>query len=350
VSSDVGSESLHPSLPETAAVLAGFRAALQAARRYAGATAPNPPVGCAILDENGTILAVGAHERAGLAHAEAAALAQCAALGVMARAVTAVVTLEPCNHTGRTPPCTRALLASPIRDVWIACADPDPRVAGGGAAALAAAGARVRWLEALDVPGVADVLAGCRSLVVPFVHRVTTGRAWITVKQALTADGSMIPPAGQTVFTSPAALTYAHRIRRATDAIVTGVGTVTADAPGFDVRHVADHAGRAPRTLLVAARTTPIPDAWMEGAPARGFTPERCTDMAGMAARLGVQGVLWALVEGGPALLAALREGGLWDEWLTIRQRPDGSEQMTCEIRGGGVGALRALDPVEGQD
>nr|WP_275943726.1 bifunctional diaminohydroxyphosphoribosylaminopyrimidine deaminase/5-amino-6-(5-phosphoribosylamino)uracil reductase RibD [Gluconacetobacter tumulisoli] len=323
-----------------------FRAALAEASRHMGATAPNPPVGCAILDARGEILAVAAHHRAGAPHAEALALRICAQQGLIDRAATAVVTLEPCNHTGRTGPCSEAILASPIRTVWIGAADPNPRVAGGGAARLGAAGCDVRMLADLAGPNAADpdaadLAADCRALIAPFVHWSRTGRTWMTVKQAVAADGSMIPPAGRTTFTSDSALDVAHRLRRATDAVVTGIGTVLADRPALDVRRVADHAGRARRLLVVCDRRGRLPDDWRAAATARGFDVRACDDVAQVPALLGEAGALWALVEAGPALLDAMRGAGVWDDWLTIGVTAGGRERMDITVRDGAGGSGR---------
>ncbi|MFT4252274.1 MAG: riboflavin biosynthesis protein RibD, partial [Caulobacter sp.] len=119
-------------------IATAFRLALDAADRCAGATAPNPPVGCAVLAADGSVLALAAHEAAGMPHAEAGALAACRAAGRADDVHTLVVTLEPCNHHGRTPPCVEAILASPARTVWYGATDPH-RAAAGGAARLAAA-------------------------------------------------------------------------------------------------------------------------------------------------------------------------------------------------------------------
>ncbi|MBB2171312.1 bifunctional diaminohydroxyphosphoribosylaminopyrimidine deaminase/5-amino-6-(5-phosphoribosylamino)uracil reductase RibD [Gluconacetobacter asukensis] len=313
-----------------------FRAAIDEAARFVGATAPNPPVGCAILDRHGDILTIAAHHRAGMPHAEALALRQCAEQGLMARAAIAVVTLEPCNHTGRTGPCSEAILASPIRTVWVGVADPNPRVAGGGIDRLRAGGCAVHVLDQGAEPA-----AACRALIAPFAHWSRTGRAWLTVKQAVDASGSMIPPAGQTTFTSDAALTLAHRLRRATDAIVTGSGTVLADRPGLDVRRVADHADRAPRLLAVCDRKGRVPADWRASAAARGFDVWICDDITRLPEMLGAAGVLWALVEAGPGLLAALRAAGLWDDWLTIGVGPDGTERLDVAVRMGTDTPLR---------
>ena len=313
-----------------------FRAAIDEAARFVGATAPNPPVGCAILDRHGDILTVAAHHRAGMPHAEALALRQCAEQGLMARAAIAVVTLEPCNHTGRTGPCSEAILASPIRAVWVGVADPNPRVAGGGIDRLRGGGCAVQVLDQ-DV----DLAAACRALIAPFAHWSRTGRPWLTVKQAVDAAGSMIPPAGRTTFTSDSALTLAHLLRRATDAIVTGTGTVLADRPGLDVRRVADHADRAARLLVVCDRTGRVPADWRANAVARGFDVRTCDDIARLPEMLGAAGVLWAMVEAGPGLLAALRAAGLWDDWLTIGVGPDGTERLDVAVRTGTDTPLR---------
>lgn len=107
---------------------AAFDMAVSEAWRFAGQTAPNPAVGCVLLDARGEVLVIAAHHKAGALHAERLAVEQAHALGVVERIHTAVVTLEPCNHTGRTPPCTEALLSTPVQTVWIGCADPNPHV------------------------------------------------------------------------------------------------------------------------------------------------------------------------------------------------------------------------------
>jgi diaminohydroxyphosphoribosylaminopyrimidine deaminase / 5-amino-6-(5-phosphoribosylamino)uracil reductase len=112
---------------------AAFGHALQAAVEFEGATAPNPPVGCVILDADGNELAVAAHRAAGQPHAEALAIQKCREAGLAERIHTLIVTLEPCNHQGRTPPCTSAILATPARQIWIGAQDPNPHVEGGGA-------------------------------------------------------------------------------------------------------------------------------------------------------------------------------------------------------------------------
>lgn len=311
-----------------------FRAAIDASRRFVGATAPNPPVGCALLDENGTILAVAAHHRAGTGHAEANALRLCAERGLTDRIAAAIVTLEPCNHTGRTPPCAEALLDTPVRTIWIGCADPNPKVAGGGAARLVSAGRTVRWLEQ-DSTNIADqayLIAQCRGLIAPFIRWSVRGRSWLTVKQAVNPQGLMTPPPGRTTFTSQQALRLAHRIRRATDGVVTAGGTVRCDLPGLDVRHVEDHHNRKPRVLMVCSRTHDVPANWLTIARHR-FNVVFCDSVEDIPRRLAEENVLWAMVEAGPTLLGMLRTAGLWDDWLRIAVRANGREDFSVERR-----------------
>lgn len=310
-------------------VARAFRAAVTEACRFVGQTAPNPAVGCVLLDAEGEVLTIAAHHKAGMLHAERLALEQAKEAGVFDRVRTAVVTLEPCNHTGRTRPCTEALLESPLKTVWIGCADPNPTVAGGGAACLADAGVAVHWLA--ESPNGKDLFALCKALLAPFACKMTQGRPWITVKQALNSAGTMVPPAGQTTFTSPASLTFAHVLRRATDGIVTGTGTVTADNPSFTVRHVADHADRR-RVLVVCGQQANTPEAWL-AARQQQFDVLFCRNCSDLPALLGKTDALWVLVEAGPTLLAALKEMNLWDDWLTIRQNAAEVDHYTVSTR-----------------
>ena len=303
-----------------------FARAITAATEYAGATSPNPPVGCAILDVSGDILAVEAHRKAGDLHAEARAIATCRAAGTIDRIHTVVVTLEPCNHHGRTPPCSEAILSTPARKVWIAETDPNPRVEGGGASRLVAADLSVRFLSELDHPDAGRLSAEAERLIAPFATWVTTGRPFVTIKQALDDTGSMIPPSGRKTFTSEASLTLAHRMRRRADAILTGSGTILADRPEFTVRHLPDHPGKA-RILAILDRNGQVPADYLAEATRRGLRPLLFDDIGDALARLGSEGVHEVLVEAGPTLTGALLATGLWDEHVVIRksqsERPD---------------------------
>jgi diaminohydroxyphosphoribosylaminopyrimidine deaminase / 5-amino-6-(5-phosphoribosylamino)uracil reductase len=305
---------------------------LDEADRHVGATAPNPPVGCVLLDGEGEVLATGAHVRAGQPHAEAAALAACRAAGRIERVHTALVTLEPCSHTGRTPPCTEALLSTPVQTVWIGAPDPHPRAPGAGVARLAAAGRTVALIAELDHPAAGQLARDAARLVEPFAKLSRTGRPWVLVKTALDARGSMIPPPGAKTFTSPSSLALAHRLRRRSEAIITGSGTVLADDPSFTVRHVADHADRR-RRLAILDRRGRTPDSYLQAATTRGLDPSLHTDIGALLDELGAAGVLTALVEAGPSVRQAILEAGLWDEEVVFRCDGVAGRPDTVETR-----------------
>lgn len=308
---------------------AAFRLAVAEALIHEGATAPNPAVGCVLLDAQGQVLVAAGHARAGAPHAEAAALAQARALGLADRIHTAVVTLEPCNHHGRTGPCAEALIKAGVAEVWMALPDPNPQ-ASGGAGRLGAAGVAVHGLAELDHPDRDGLMQDAGRLLAPFATRIRRGRPFVTVKQALDPQGSMIPPPGHKTFTSPAALTLAHQLRRRADAILTGSGTVLADRPEFTVRHVPDIPGKS-RALVILDRRGRVDPAYLEAARARGFRPRLAQDLAQALADLAREGCNEVLVEAGPAVTEAVRAAGLWDEWVTIRKgaNPDGSDRIT---------------------
>ncbi len=275
-----------------------MRQALTEARRWIGATSPNPPVGAAALDGEGTILAVAAHQRAGQPHAEPSVLAVCQEKGCAERIHTLVVTLEPCAHTGRTPPCTETILRAKIPHVVVGTTDPNPRVCGQGIARLREAGVSV-------TVGVEE--EACRWLIHAFAHPHVTGKPWITLKRAFTPNGSMIPPKGQTTFTSRDSLRLAHRLRKKVDAIITGSGTILADDPSFTVRHVPDHPDKK-RFLCLLDRRHRIPDSYLDAARQRGFDlllPDSIDEALAMLTARGVQDIL---VEAGPSLSDAFLE------------------------------------------
>ena len=194
--------------------------ALQLAALGSGRTSPNPLVGCVVLDANGQLVGEAFHQRAGTPHAEVHALRQA---GDRARGGTAVVTLEPCCHHGRTPPCSEALQAAGVARVVVAMRDPDPRVAGGGIAQLQAAGIEV--IEAVCE-------AEARRLNRAFIHRVEQGRPLGLLKWAMSLDGRTALPNGSSQWiSSPPARVWVHQLRSRCDAVVVGGGTVRADNP-----------------------------------------------------------------------------------------------------------------------
>jgi diaminohydroxyphosphoribosylaminopyrimidine deaminase/5-amino-6-(5-phosphoribosylamino)uracil reductase len=314
-------------------IASAFAEALRLAFEHVGATAPNPPVGCLLLDAAGRTLAAAAHRKAGDLHAEAAAIAVSRDNGTFHRIHTVVVTLEPCNHTGRTPPCADAILGTPACELWIGVRDPNPRVAGGGAARLAGEGGlSVRFLENLDHPQTADFAAAARRLIAPFAKRARTGLPWVTVKQARDRSGSMVPPAGRKTFTSETSLDFAHALRKRADAILTGSGTVLADTPEFTVRRVPDFPGKR-RQLVILDRRGRVGGSYLDVARARGFDVALETSLLGALARLGEVGALEVLVEAGVELTAAILAGDFWDEHVLIQQAPAPEAEDAITIR-----------------
>lgn len=317
--------SLEDTGPSPEAIARGFERALTAARQFEGATAPNPAVGCVLLDREGDVIAVGAHEKAGLPHAEAAAIASAEAKNRLDDIHTAIVTLEPCNHTGRTGPCSEAILRTPTQAVWIGTMDPNPKVAGGGAARLAAAGLDVRMIADLDVSQAAELANDAARLIAPFAKHQLTGLPFVTVKQALNRDGSMVPPKGQTTFTSEASLDLAHQMRRRAGAILTGSGTILADDPAFTVRRVPDFA-HVQRRLVILDRRGRVSQDYVAAAGQRGFEVWQEVDVKTALEKLGAAGVLEVLVEAGPEVTQAFVEANLWDEHVVITQGAKGGE------------------------
>jgi diaminohydroxyphosphoribosylaminopyrimidine deaminase / 5-amino-6-(5-phosphoribosylamino)uracil reductase len=221
---------------------------LAATGRYS--TAPNPAVGCVLLDANGVVVGEGWHHRAGQPHAEVFALR---AAAVRARGGTAYVTLEPCSHHGRTPPCTEALIEAGVRRVVAAMQDPNPRVAGDG----------LRQLEAAGIATAVGVLEReARELNRGFVARMTRGRPWVTVKIGGSADGRTALADGSSQWiTSEPARADVQRLRARASAIVTGIGTALADDPALTVRdRTLDLGGRVPLRVVLDSRGRLEPD------------------------------------------------------------------------------------------
>jgi diaminohydroxyphosphoribosylaminopyrimidine deaminase/5-amino-6-(5-phosphoribosylamino)uracil reductase len=201
---------------------------------------PNPPVGAVVVTKEGQVAGQGFHLRAGEDHAEAIALTQA---GEAARGGTLYVTLEPCNHHGRTPPCVDAILSAGIRRVVIGCLDPNPTVVGGGAQRLTDAG--------LDVEvGVSAPEA--RALIAPWTKFVTTGLPHVSLKLALSLDGRIATRTGASKWVTGAeARAKVHELRARHDAVAVGIGTVLADDPRLTVRDVAVlPAGRVPARVI----------------------------------------------------------------------------------------------------
>jgi diaminohydroxyphosphoribosylaminopyrimidine deaminase/5-amino-6-(5-phosphoribosylamino)uracil reductase len=217
-----------------------MRAALDQAAKGLFLTSPNPRVGCVIV-RDGQIIASGHTQRAGEAHAEIDALGDAASRGIDVRGATVYVTLEPCSHHGRTPPCTEALIAAGVGRVVAAIEDPNPLVAGKGIAQLRAAGV------AVDIGVLSDE---SREINIGFFHRMQRGRPWLRLKIAASLDGGTALPNGQSQWiTSSAARDDGHAWRARACAIMTGIGTVQQDNPQLNVRAV--DTPRQPQRIVV---------------------------------------------------------------------------------------------------
>ena len=228
--------------------------ALQLAERGMWTTTPNPRVGC-VLTRDGEVIGEGWHEKAGEPHAEVNALR---AAGERARGATAYVTLEPCSHHGRTPPCAEALVAAGVSRVVAAMSDPNPLVAGKGLAMLRAAG-----IEATS--GLLENEA--RELNIGFVSRMTRGRPWLRLKAAASLDGKTALNNGVSQWiTGPDARRDGHRWRARACAVLTGIGTVRDDDPQLLVRDV--ETTRQPLRVVVDSRLeTPLSARILQGGP-----------------------------------------------------------------------------------
>jgi diaminohydroxyphosphoribosylaminopyrimidine deaminase/5-amino-6-(5-phosphoribosylamino)uracil reductase len=273
--------------------------ALQLAALAEGRTSPNPLVGAVVLDTCGQLVGEGFHARAGGPHAEVGALAQA---GERARGGTLIVTLEPCCHHGRTPPCSEAVIAAGIARVVLAMADPHPLVAGGGIARLRAAGLEV-------IEGVME--AEARQLNRAFLHRVATGRPLGILKWAMSLDGRTALPNGISQWISgPQARGWVHRLRARCDAVIIGGGTLRADDPLLTSR-----GQRTPEPLrVVLSRGLDLPQAarlWDTAAAATLLVhgPEAPVERRDRFDGLGVERLALEICEPEALALALARRG-----------------------------------------
>lgn len=308
--------------------------ALALARRGLGNTAPNPAVGC-VLVNHGAIVGRGWTQPGGRPHAETEALKQA---GMAAKGATAYVTLEPCCHTGQTPPCTDALVDAGVTRIVVATSDPDDRVDGGGVAALEDAG-----LEVITGIGEAEAI----EINAGFFKRTRTGLPFIALKSASSLDGRIALANGTSQWiTGPIARRYGHMLRASYDAIVVGSGTVLADdpqltcrLPGFDspqpVRVVLDRrlridlgaalvnsAGDVPTWVITSASADKTKCAQLEKAGIRVLTAADPSDHAfarAAASLLAEQGLNRVLIEGGGQIAASFLHDGLIDRVYALR-------------------------------
>ncbi len=267
-------------------------------------TGGNPQVGCVLLDADGTIVSEGWHHGAGTPHAEIDALSKIDS----AADLTAVVTLEPCNHTGRTGPCSEALLAAGIARVVYAVTDPGP-VEGGGA-------------ERLREGGV-EVIGGCladeaSAFLLPWLTATRRRTPWVTVKWAASLDGRAAAADGTSQWISgPESRARVHEQRAASDSILVGTGTVIADDPTLTAR-TPDGGLYENQPLPVVIGERAIPGTARLWEHPRGVLEAGTRDLGATMTWLFDQGVRRAYVEGGPTLASAVIAAGLADEYLVF--------------------------------
>jgi len=263
--------------------------AIEIARSVRASTSPNPWVG-AVIEPGGF---EGATQPPGGPHAEVVALQQA---GEAARGATMVVTLEPCAHHGRTPPCVDAIIDAGVARVVVGTEDPDPNVLGNGIARLREAGIEV------EVGVCADEV---RAQLAPYLKHRRTGRPWLVLKLAASVDGRTAAPDGSSQWiTGAEARADAHRLRAESDAVIVGAGTVRADNPSLTVRHVE---GRDPLRVVLGkapADAKVHPAVELEG------------ELDDVLDELGRRGVLQAVVEGGPTVAGAFHRAGLVDRYV----------------------------------
>lgn len=305
-----------------------MKRALALARKGIGKTSPNPAVGCVIV-KNDKIVGEGWHKRAGGHHAEVHALQMA---GDAARDADVYVTLEPCSHTGKTPPCCEALIRAGVRRVVAGMCDPNPRVNGNGLKALEQAGIQTSCGVLEDE---------CRTINRPFIKHVTTGLPYVTFKFAMTLDGKIATVTGESRWISgEKSRIQVHKMRAENDAIMVGVDTIIADNPQLNVRHVK---GRDPVRIIVDTRLrTPESVGVLEGDSAydtiiattesnpkvhlryttQGATIVVCEEldghvsMADLLKKLGDMGIQSILLEGGSRLAGDMLRHSLIDEFV----------------------------------
>jgi len=309
-----------------------MKLALDLAAKGIGFTSPNPMVG-AVLVKDGKIVGTGYHHGAGKAHAEVNAIDDA---GPLAKGAVLYVTLEPCNHAGRTPPCTQKILAAGVREVVAAMRDPNPDVAGGGIDYLQQRGIPVRW-------GVCE--AEARKLNESFIKYVTTRRPFVTVKCAATLDGRIATRTGDSKWvTGTESRAFVHRLRHAVDAILVGIHTIQRDDPSLTTR-IEGESGKDPIRVILDTRLSIAEDAnvlrlksdsatlLISAAPVSDAQKKKKVrlekkgvrimeaslkqdriDLDKLMNRLGAEGITSLLIEGGAEVIASALAAGIADK------------------------------------
>jgi len=305
-----------------------MRRAIQLARKGVGKTAPNPAVGCVIV-KDGVIVGEGWHRKAGTPHAEIHALQQA---GESARGADLYVTLEPCSHFGKTPPCADAVSAAGVARVFAGMIDPNPQVSGTG----------LEMLRAANIEVIAGLLeTECRELNLPFIKQVTSGLPYVTLKSAMTLDGKTASLSGESKWiTGERSRRLVHRLRASVDAVLTGSGTLLADDPELTVRMV--HGENPVRIVVDSRLQTPVDCRLMNAAhkipviiaavqddqakisalTAKGAEVLLCAekdgavDLRDLLRKLGARGMQSILLEAGERLCGEMLRNNLVDRFL----------------------------------
>ena len=296
--------------------------ALEIAENGRGQVRPNPLVGC-VLVKNGQIIAEGWHDHIGGLHAEQMAIHDAEANGHVTNGSIAYITLEPCNHFGRTPPCTEALLWAGVSEVIIAHPDPNPNVRGDGVSVLENARIKVR-------SGLLEEQAAMQMR--EFLHWCENRRPWVTVKVAVDANNSVDDRAkGSERFTSEECLTEVHRLRKDCDAILVGVETVIRDNPSLTVRLV--ETKQQPLRLVIDPNGRCPPTARILND--KNATRHLTTDFRGLGAMLDMLGDLEIqrlLVEGGPKTINHFLKEGLVNEFILVKSEIEHLEPLVANF------------------
>ena len=330
----------------TPAEFAALHRAADLAGLGAATALPNPVVGCVLLSPGGWVVGDGFHERPGGPHAEVAALR---AAGPFARGATAVVTLEPCDHSGRTGPCSEALIAAGVARVLVAVRDPWPPAAG-GVARLRAAGVDVVDLTASAGAEPSAAVAAALDVNRVWLGAMRLGRPFVTWKVGMTLDGRVAAAdATSRWITSPASRADVHALRARVDTIMVGVGTVLADDPQLTVRDAdGQPVGRQPlRVVLDSAGRTPAAarvrdgaaETWVATTESAGAGSDGRVNPAAALDELWRRGRRHVLLEGGPQLAAAFLDAGLVDE-IVAYVAPTLLGAGPSALTGGTVGTL----------
>ena len=330
---------------------------LRLARRGMGSTSPNPVVG-ALLVKNGEIIGSGYHKRAGAPHAEIVALSEA---GERARGATLYVNLEPCNHYGRTPPCTKTILESGIRSVVVGICDPNPHVTGGGCTFLDSNGVAVKC-------GVLE--EGCTRLNEVYIKFVTSGKPFVIVKGALTLDGWIATRSGDSRWiTNEKSRRFVHSLRKRVDAVMVGVETIITDNPLLTpylirnsapdpVRVIVDTTLRVPlrsrvfdsgtSALTIVATGSNVSDTKTKSLEGQGARVIRCQvrdgwiDLADLLDKLAEMSICSVLVEGGATLFGSIIREGLVDKYyLFLAPKILGGDNGVPFTRGPGCDIMK---------